>query len=700
MNWQQWFRQYSGVIAICSLVFSLVVGLRLSGKITAEEFKIYDWMLHQRKLPDLDERIVIVGITDSDIKQYQVYPFTDQLYAELFEKIKRQKPRVIGFDIIRDLPVNPGHEQLVKQYKTTPNLIGVGLFFGEEIAAPPVLEQQQQVGDIAVILDPDGVVRRSFLLTPGKSSNRGFALEVVRRYLSEDKSQLKLSQDGQFLELGKAKFVRFQGRDGAYLGVKDYGFQFLIDYRYSSGQFRHVSLTEVLQNQIPEHLFRDRIVLIGPTAKTLKDEFLSPYSQQEASRRHYGVEIQANMVAQLLDATTKGTSIIKSLSEPWDYIIILVFLIGTTICLWSWRYFSLDHPRIFILISIVFLVIINVVILAISFLAFIQGTFWIPPVSTLMAIWLGGIITTIHVMVWKGIKITENYSQKLAQKLAQRTQELQVAQAQLLAQERLAFIGQLESGINHEYGNILSSLSRNLESCLALEQNLLQLVSANYQEHLNLGETCQEVREILVDYLQPCHQSMQKVLANFQQVREQFLPVDLHDSRRAHYQEINLIDLLMNCYKITCRTSLKHLTPQLQTDFASEQIKCYVVPSELNYVITNLLNNAWDALEEKKTQQIADYQPKISLSVAKIKSNLEITIADNGIGVTPEITEQIFQIFYTTKPMGKGTGIGLTFSRDIIVGRYQGDLILKLEHPWTKFVIIFPDKLPPTSAVY
>lgn len=696
MIWKKWLKmeQYRGVILISTLSFALVTLLRLTGKLTTEEFKVYDWMLYNRKAADIDNRIVIVGITEKDIENYKIYPFPDQLYAELLEKIKIHNPRVIGFDIIRDIPVNPGYEKLVKQYKTTPNLIGIGLFFGEKVQPPQVLWEKKQVGDIAVIIDSDGIVRRSFLLTPGEQPVHGFALELVLRYLSKDGIKLKLKEDGKLLQIGKAQFKRFQGTDGAYLGVKDYGFQFLIDYRYSSGKFRHVSFSEVLQGQINENLFRDRIVIIGPTAKTLKDEFLSPYSKWEGSIRQYGVEIHANMVVQLLNAATKGESIIISWSEGWDYLAIVVWTLVTTVILWSFREYSLEYPRKFIFGSIGFILILSGLITIISVIAFTIWSFWIPTVPIFIAIWLGGMLTTIHVMVWKGIKQTQNHSQELAQKLQERTEELKIAQEQLLAQERLAFIGQFESGINHEYGNIISSLSRNLEGCIALRQDLLNIVTNNHQE--NPLETWQEIREILIDYLNPCYESMQQVLQNFKQIREQFLPIDIHNERRANYKKVNLIKLISTCYKITSQNRLKNVNPQLETDFESEDIECYIVPSELNYVIVNLLNNAWDALEEKQNQKEDKYQPKIRISVQKVEKNIYITIADNGIGIPSDINEKIFQIFYTTKPMSKGTGIGLTLSRDILVGRYKGELILKPDPYWTQFVIILPLQLSPT----
>jgi adenylate cyclase len=124
--WQNW----KGVLVIVPSATALVVIVRLLGWLQPLEWTTLDRFFQFRPLEPPDDRIVIVGITEKDIQKYQPYPFTDATLAKLLKKIKAQNPQVIGLDLIRDIPVSPGHEELIEVLKTTPNLIGVGKLTG------------------------------------------------------------------------------------------------------------------------------------------------------------------------------------------------------------------------------------------------------------------------------------------------------------------------------------------------------------------------------------------------------------------------------------------------------------------------------------------------------------------------------------------------------------------------------------------
>ncbi|MGH2413663.1 MAG: sensor histidine kinase, partial [Microcystaceae cyanobacterium] len=123
-------------------------------------------------------------------------------------------------------------------------------------------------------------------------------------------------------------------------------------------------------------------------------------------------------------------------------------------------------------------------------------------------------------------------------------------------------------------------------------------------------------------------------------------------------------------------------------DISLEEIE--VVPAEITIVLTNLIDNAWKAVTEQQKNYLEDYIPTILLATKDREDSIEVTIQDNGVGVSQELHSEIFKPFFTTKVAGKGTGLGLSIVHDIVVGRYHGNIQLVSETGRTKFVVSFP----------
>src|SRR4030095_10208422 len=105
---------------------------------------------------------------------------------------------------------------------------------------------------------------------------------------------------------------------------------------------------------------------------------------------------------------------------------------------------------------------------------------------------------------------------------------------------------------------------------------------------------------------------------------------------------------------------------EMKTDFDSSIDKITIVPQDIGRVLLNLMTNAFYAVNEKKKQAGENYNPVISVSTQKINGRAEISIKDNGMGIPQNVLDKIFQPFFTTKPTGQGTGLGLSLSYDII----------------------------------
>ena len=144
------------------------------------------------------------------------------------------------------------------------------------------------------------------------------------------------------------------------------------------------------------------------------------------------------------------------------------------------------------------------------------------------------------------------------------------------------------------------------------------------------------------------------------------------------------------------RAKDKSFSASLKTDFDASIGKINIVPQDVGRVIMNLITNALYAVNEKK-QKVAnhelstiDYEPTISISTKKINNYVEIRVSDNGNGISPDIIDKIFQPFFTTKPTGQGTGLGLSLAYDIMKA-HAGELIVETQQEkGTTFTILIP----------
>ncbi|NER51893.1 MAG: CHASE2 domain-containing protein, partial [Symploca sp. SIO1A3] len=321
-NFKQLLWQWRGVWITAPSVTAMVIALRLSGWLQPWEQASLDQYFRWRLPEPTDDRIVIVGIDELDLKKAKKWPISDSQLAQLLNKIQAQQPRAIGLDIYRDLPVEPGHAELLKVLQNTPNLIGIELINEEDnsaaVAPPPVLEQLGQIGVNNVMEDGDGKLRRGYLsMTKNDQLLPSLSMFLAGLYLEEQGIFPEpMETDPQVFQWGKAVFRPLKSNDGGYVNVDSGDYQILLNYRGPAGSFTTVSMSEVLEEKIPAELMRDRIVLIGATAPSLNDFLYTPYSSTHITtpERTAGVEIHANIISHILAAVLEGRPTIKTWS--------------------------------------------------------------------------------------------------------------------------------------------------------------------------------------------------------------------------------------------------------------------------------------------------------------------------------------------------------------------------------------------------
>jgi adenylate cyclase len=384
--------QSRGVWVTAPTVAALVLGVRSLGWLQFLEWLAYDRFIQIQPRPAIDERIVIIGIDETDLQALDRYPVTDATLTQLLTKVKQQKPRAIGLDIFRDFPVEPGSPQLLQLFRSTPNLIGIEKKKArkEKSAVNPsaVLKELGQTASNNVVLDADGKLRRGLLYwTDGDDYLEGIG---VRLALEELAAQgIEPNPNSDILQLGKASFKPFQANDGGYVNADDGAHQVLLKYRGPAKSFRTVSLMQVMQNRLPANFLRDRIVLIGVTAPSLQDTFYTPFSGNTITspEKTAGVEIIATVTSQVLDAAKTGRSSLQVWRDPQEWLwIILWSVVGTAVGWW------IRSPRwaIGAMVGLVGSLVLG------SYGAFLAG-WWIPVVPPVLALMTAAIVLTGYV---------------------------------------------------------------------------------------------------------------------------------------------------------------------------------------------------------------------------------------------------------------------------------------------------------------
>ncbi|MFB2917666.1 CHASE2 domain-containing protein [Aerosakkonema funiforme] len=385
--------EWRGVALATPTVAGLIIIIRLSGLLQSLEWAAFDQFFRWRPKEPIDERILIVGIDESDLQGIKKWPVPDELLAKLLNKIKSQQPRAIGLDLYRDLPVEPGHQALIKVFESTPNLIGIEKIVGDSrgfsVAPPPILGKQGRVGANDVVLDGDGKIRRGLLfLTPPDRSIPSFGLLLAMLYLQAEGITPQAADNG-FLKLGKTVFVPFEANDGSYVGADAGGYQVILNFRGPRGTFPTVSMNDVLQGRIPPEKIRNRIVIVGPTAASLNDFFYTPYSggRTNFQERAAGVEIHAHLSSQILSAALSGGSLIKSWPDALEYGWIFFWsCVGAALAwqLQSWRWTAGS------------LAIATTALLGSSYLAFLNS-WWIPVIPPIASLLLSAVAIVAYI---------------------------------------------------------------------------------------------------------------------------------------------------------------------------------------------------------------------------------------------------------------------------------------------------------------
>jgi adenylate cyclase len=315
-------------------VFLLVIVLRFAGALERLELGVYDLALRARPAAPVDERFVMIDETEDDLKRFG-HPLSDEVLARTVERALALKPRVLGIDKFRDMPVPPGTEALARAVNANRNVLWIYQFGGHgsrRITPPQWLQRPAQAGFVDILMDPGGTVRRGLLfLDDGDRPQRSFALALALAYLApQGIAPRPDGDDPARMRLGAATLAPLEAWDGGYAGSDASGYQMLLDYRGAPAPFARVTLGDLLDGKVDAALLRDRIVIVGSSATSLKDFFQTPFSS--ARLPHItGSEVHAHQASQLLRLAQGEAKPVRALPEAVEILLLALSCVAALI---------------------------------------------------------------------------------------------------------------------------------------------------------------------------------------------------------------------------------------------------------------------------------------------------------------------------------------------------------------------------------
>ncbi|MEO8771170.1 MAG: two-component regulator propeller domain-containing protein [Ferruginibacter sp.] len=320
-------------------------------------------------------------------------------------------------------------------------------------------------------------------------------------------------------------------------------------------------------------------------------------------------------------------------------------------------------------------------------------TWWAYSLYALLFIFIGWVIYGFQKRRIAHTLREKNRTKELAQakEIEKAYHELRSTQAQLIQSEKMASLGELTAGIAHEIQNPLNFVNNFSEINSELISELVDEVNkGNTSEAIALANDIKENEAKINHHGKRADAIVKGMLQHSRSSSGTKEPTDINA----------LCDEYLRLSYHGLRAKDKSFNATLKTDFDPSIEKINIIPQDIGRVILNLLNNAFYAVAEKKKTNAANYEPSVTIKTSQTPplvgrgvAGVSITVSDNGNGIPQKVLDKIFQPFFTTKPTGQGTGLGLSLSYDIITKGHGGELKVETkEGEGTIFSILLTNK--------
>ena len=273
------------------------------------------------------------------------------------------------------------------------------------------------------------------------------------------------------------------------------------------------------------------------------------------------------------------------------------------------------------------------------------------------------------------------------EELSRSLDDLRTAQDRLIQTEKLASLGQLTAGIAHEIKNPLNFVNNFASLSTGLIEEMAEL-------HTKLGADA-KLRSEADELMSMLRSNLAKIEQHGKRADSIVKNMLLHSrqgSSEHRLTDINtVVEESLNLAYHGARAEKQGFNITLQRDLDPGAGQADLYPQEITRVLLNLISNGFYATAKRAAQANGDYEPVLAAATKNLGDRVEIRIRDNGTGIPVEIKERLFTPFFTTKPAGEGTGLGLSLSHDIVVKQHAGTIEVETEPgEYTEFRIVLP----------
>ena len=332
-------RRFVKALMVANLVALLLLPLRQVGWLQGLELSAYDGLVTFFAGSQESARVVLVVTTEADINRFG-YPIRDNDLSAVLTRVFAGGPKAVGVDLYRDLPMPPGNEELQAIQRQQDNLYWVFKLpdaSNTGVPPPPPLRETGREVLADHVTDAGGVVRRGLLLAAdGRTGNNWptMGVSLAQRYTGQS---LRPMDDD--LALGQGRIPLINQPYGPYAKVDAAGYQMLLDYRGGYQRFRQISFAEIIDRPELAATLRDRIVLVGTAALSIKDHFATPFSTGWGGEEALiGIALHAHTADQLIRLSNGETHNPVPLPRLVDYTVVwAAAMAGAVLALLVWR---------------------------------------------------------------------------------------------------------------------------------------------------------------------------------------------------------------------------------------------------------------------------------------------------------------------------------------------------------------------------
>jgi two-component system, NtrC family, sensor kinase len=262
--------------------------------------------------------------------------------------------------------------------------------------------------------------------------------------------------------------------------------------------------------------------------------------------------------------------------------------------------------------------------------------------------------------------------------------DLKATQLQLIQKEKMASLGELTAGIAHEIQNPLNFVNNFSELNIELLSEVMELITNE--------SDLQEAKGNLISMLQSINENSKRITLHGNRADSIVKGMLQHSSSSSGEKQLTdfnaVVDEFLRVSFHGVRAKDKFFNATIKTTYDDTVGKIKIASQDMGRVLINLFNNAFYSINEKRKQKGKDYTPTVIVTTKSVGNKLELKIRDNGNGIPKKFIDKICQPFFTTKPTGVGTGLGLSLSYDIIKA-HQGELIVdSVEGEFAEFTVI------------